>query len=135
MTQVILHDAAINSLLRSPAGPVGREVSRRAELVSALAKDNVSEHTRTGLLQTSIHVELGHDATGPTAKIGSNVPYARYLELGTVPHPIDPVNAPFLESGPEVPPLEELRFPQLHVDHPGNEPMPYLVPALRTIFP
>lgn len=38
---------------------------------------------QTGRLRASITHEILDDATGPFARVGTNLPYALYLELGT----------------------------------------------------
>lgn len=88
--------------------------------------DAVSAHAPvvTGTLAGSIDA---HDDAG-TLVVGSadpDGPIAAYVTRGTVPHPIDPVNARFLHffaaDGTEV-------F-ATHVDHPGTAPNPFHIDA------
>lgn len=85
-------------LHRIVAGPVVRDLSKRAIRVESAAKHNASEPhregpntgsmpgkgpaVRTGRLRASITWRIGHDIT-PYADIGSAVLYAPYVELGT----------------------------------------------------
>jgi len=80
------------------AGPVTRDLAKRAIKVESAAKHNASEPpqagpnsgskpgrgpaVRTGRLRGSITWTLGHDIT-PYADIGSAVFYAPFVELGT----------------------------------------------------
>lgn len=78
---------------------VGRDIARRAILVTSAAKQNASEPprdgpntgsvpgrgpaVRTGRLRNSIAWRMGVDAESIYADIGSAVLYAPYVELGT----------------------------------------------------
>lgn len=74
-------------LLRSPAGPVARDLVRRAIRVEAAAKENATHRpgpmVRTGRLRGSITWRLGSDALGLFADIGTAVIYGKFLEEGT----------------------------------------------------
>lgn len=75
---------------------------------------------KTGRLAASIE----HEVNGQVARIGSNVPYAGIVELGSGPHIIRAVRARVLanrETG-------EIFGPVVH--HPGTPAQPYLRPAL-----
>lgn len=80
---------------------------------------------KTGKLRRSIHGRV----YGNLARIGSSVDYAHYIEAGTSPHVIVPVNAQalhFFIDGKEV-------FAK-RVQHPGFAPIPYLRPALELVM-
>ncbi len=80
---------------------------------------------KTGKLRRSIHGRV----YGDKARIGSNVHYAPFVEMGTEPHVIVPVNAQalhFFIDGKEI-------FAK-RVQHPGTKPMPYLRPALEIVI-
>lgn len=89
-------EQALNHLLESPDGPVGKDLQRRAENVTAQATENATgigvagasnpqgrgPNIRTGNLNTSIRFVIGHDDDGLFAEIGSDVLYAIFLETG-----------------------------------------------------
>lgn len=93
------NQANLSRLLTSPQGPVYVDLARRAVLVESRAKQNASQPhrfgpntgsepgggpaVRSGRLRGSITFELGHDAHGPWARIGTNVFYAPFVEGGT----------------------------------------------------
>lgn len=127
MSLLVLNPAAMQRLLASPAGPVGRELSRRAVRVESQAKINASGRpgpkVQTGRLRSSITWHLGIDGRGLFARIGTNVSYARGIELGNPPHTIVAVNKQALF-------WKGAAHPVRVVHHPGNRPMPFLRPAL-----
>lgn len=104
--RVILNEPEIARILNSPEGPVARDLARRAIRVESQAKVNASgrpgPRVRTGRLRSSIHWELvrGENGVGGTlfARIGSNVSYARYVELGTSRAPAYPYLRPALAA-------------------------------------
>ncbi len=88
------NELALHEVLMSPAGPVARDVIRRAVQVETAAKQSMGQvappsapgrppAVRTGRLRGSITWRLGVDLLGPYADIGTAVIYGRYLELGT----------------------------------------------------
>lgn len=112
-TEIVWNDVNLNLLLRSPAGPVGLDLLRRSVQVEAAAKERASNPphgawrgtdyptapgegpgVRTGRLRASITHSIGADERGLYAKVGSNVRYAVYLELGTR---YNPAGYPFLK--------------------------------------
>ena len=84
------------SLLRSPVGPVFRDLQLRGTAVKNRAQrlcpvDN-------GRLKKSIEVEMAVEGGVPVARVGTNVEYALYVHEGTGIHgsrgrPITPVRA------------------------------------------
>jgi phage gpG-like protein len=100
-TEIIWNTTGLNALLRSPAGVVGKDLARRAVKVESAAKNNiqagnhgpgeygsgVGPNSISGRLRSSITWSLGIDELGVFADIGSNVEYARFVELGTVNMP------------------------------------------------
>ena len=96
--RIIQHDQALRSLLNGPSGGVARDLGRRAVNVQSQAKRNASgrpgPNVDTGRLRSSIAWELRTGSSSlpgfaqPTgggdlvARIGTNVIYGRYLELG-----------------------------------------------------
>jgi HK97 gp10 family phage protein len=83
----------LEELLRGPAGPVVRDLVKRAYRVEAAAK-MIASHpppsvpgsgpaVRTGRLRNSITWRVGADFLGAYADVGSAVFYAPFVELGT----------------------------------------------------
>lgn len=98
--------SALFALLNGPDGPVGRDLLRRALQVEATAKRITSgpghgiEYVRhgiahaasapgepfatdTGRLRASITHDLSVDAAGLVARVGTDVEYGLYQELGS----------------------------------------------------
>jgi HK97 gp10 family phage protein len=81
--KVVVHRAAIAAMM-SPTGEVGRAAMRAAGRVRDRAKDNAP--VDNGLLRNSIVSELAEQGLyNVTWRIGSNIEYAIYQELGTQP--------------------------------------------------
>lgn len=78
---VRLDQSALHELLASPAGPVGKDLARRAVQVSRAAQHLCP--VDTGRLRASITWEMGADSLGLLAMVGSDVEYAPFVELGT----------------------------------------------------
>jgi hypothetical protein len=79
----------LDAFLYSPNKEIGLELKRRANRVRDAAKRQVP--VKTGRLKRSIRV-YGHsrNAMGQTLRIGTSVPYAKYVHDGTKPHMIYP---------------------------------------------
>ena len=76
------HSGAIDSLLTSPTGAVGRHIFKIGVNVQSTAKSLCP--VDTGRLRSSIQTTSPRSTgTGLSVRIGSNVNYARYVELGT----------------------------------------------------
>lgn len=88
---IVFSGSALTALLSGPAGPVGRDLARRANAVRSAAVGFCP--VDTGRLRASIRWSLVRDAQGgsrgvdPTlglaAIVGSDVHYAAYVEYGT----------------------------------------------------
>jgi hypothetical protein len=64
---VILNEAGLRFFLESEGGPVGGDLQRRAENVTALATQNAEGQIigiETGDLHSGIRFEIGHDTEG-----------------------------------------------------------------------
>lgn len=95
MAAVVWNLAVLHRVLQSPSGPVARDLARRAVQVETAAKISLNAsfppaslpgeppHKRTAHLQTSISWRIGEDSEGLYAAIGTDLPYGKYLELGT----------------------------------------------------
>lgn len=98
--KVSVNQAALLTLLRGPQGPVARDLARRAVRVESRAKLNASgrpgPRVRTGRLRSSISWAIGQDGRGLYAVVGTNVFYAKWLELGSDRAPAYPFLRPAL---------------------------------------
>jgi HK97 gp10 family phage protein len=123
-SRVVFDEAALAALFSSAEGPVGKTLARRAIVVEGTAKRSMSSgggrsyrrggvtHVAsapgtapavdTGRLRASITHELGRDSRGLYARIGTNVRYAVYLELGTRRMRPRPFLRPALQSATAV---------------------------------
>ena len=95
---IVWDDAALARFLAAPDGPVIADLMRRGQNVESQAKLNASgasplegavnptfrgPRVDTGRLRSSISHAPGRDANGiPYVDVGTNVFYARHLELG-----------------------------------------------------
>lgn len=111
LSEFRFNEAGMKELL---AGPVARDLARRAIQVESAAKRIASEPprdgpntgsepgrgpaVRTGRLRGSITWRLGHDTLGPYADIGSAVFYAPFVELGTTHMQARPFLVPALQA-------------------------------------
>ncbi|RMG80625.1 MAG: HK97 gp10 family phage protein [Chloroflexi bacterium] len=95
----------------------GLRISKRAQEILA---ENGS--VDTGTLQDSVTYEVEVSSGGMRLRVGTNVAYAPFVELGTAPHIIRPKEKAALAGG-------KLTHPIKKVDHPGSPPKPFLKPA------
>lgn len=72
---------ALERLFSSPSGPVGKELVRRSVRVERAAK--LACPVDTGRLRSSITRETGRDDRGLVARIGTDVHYGIFVEMGT----------------------------------------------------
>jgi hypothetical protein len=81
---VIFDQAAMSALLVSDE--IAADLERRAINVEGAAKRNATDRpgprVQTGRLRASITHQMGRDGQGLFAQIGSDVEYARRIELG-----------------------------------------------------
>lgn len=99
---VVFDQAALDELFASPEGPTGKELARIAVRVNTAAKRNASgrpgPRVVTGRLRSSITFEIGRNGKQLVARIGTNVHYAPYVELGTSRAPAYPFLRPALSA-------------------------------------
>ena len=95
--RIVFDEAALAELFDSPSGPAGKELARVANTVTRIAKRLAP--VDTGRLRSSIVNELGRDGRGLVARVGTNVEYAPYLELGTRRMSARPFLRPALAQG------------------------------------
>lgn len=94
-TRLVLNHAAIAELLTGPDGPVAKDILRRTAKVEAAAKQNCP--VDTGRLRSSISHELALDG-GIVGRVGTNVFYAPFVELGTSRMSAQPFLRPALSA-------------------------------------
>lgn len=122
-----LDDKALNKLLNSPKGPVGKHLRVIAQKILTEAKTMVG--VRTGALKRSLTVRQGARGNVQFVSVGSNLPHALMHHEGTRPHEIRAL------------PGRVMRFNvggrvvyAQRVDHPGTRPRKYLtVPMNRHV--
>lgn len=91
-----IDSGALQELFDSPDGEVAKDLQRRALQVEAAAKQLCP--VDTGRLRSSITNELGVDADGLMAVVGTNVDYAPHVELGTSKMAAQPFLLPALDA-------------------------------------
>lgn len=79
--QVKINQHALDQFFKSPTGPVAKELMRIGLKVEGRAKDYTP--VDTGRARSSISTALGSDSKGLYVRVGSNVFYFIFLELGT----------------------------------------------------
>lgn len=94
--RIVFDERALTELFESRDGPVGRDLARRAIKVENAAKRYCP--VDTGRLRSSITRELAREGDDLTARIGTNVEYARFVELGTVRNVPKPYLRPALDA-------------------------------------
>lgn len=81
-------DKILVNHFKSWQGPIGRSVSRLATQTKVLAA--VEAPKRTGRLAASIKIKKMSGPRGISFQVYSTVPYADFMERGTLPHVIYP---------------------------------------------
>jgi hypothetical protein len=124
MANVKFYEPALDRLLNSPAGEVGKHLRRRGLLILAGAKGQVG--VKTGALRASLHMRHLRDTRGQYITVGSQLPYARMHHEGTRPHIIRPNRAQVLVFRTR----GQIVYSQM-VRHPGTRPNRYLTDNMR----
>lgn len=117
---VRLDPAAVASMLRSPGGPVGRELARTAAKVQYTAKALAPKGMRPG-----ITAEMSQTPSGPEVRVVSTHPATLFVINGTKPHQIRPRRAKALRFS-----VGGATVYALVVNHPGTKPNDFLGKAL-----
>jgi hypothetical protein len=135
MIRVNIGDVHVNATalarwVRSPGGPVVRDLMRRGTNVQTAARAGAPKGA-TRALERSIVKRLVIEPRGPVVYVGTSLDYAVWVHNGSAPHVIRPVRR------------KALRFPApgsrpgavgvvfaRKVDHPGSKGVPFLVNAL-----
>lgn len=89
-------DDALAELFGSANGPAGKYLKRQGLKVQRRAKRNCP--VDTGRLRSSITEALGTDSQGLVERIGTDVEYAAYVELGTGRMRAQPFLRPALDA-------------------------------------
>lgn len=124
---VTLDNRAMNQLLNSPKGPVGKYLRIIANKILAEARGLVG--VRTGALKRSLTVRQGVRGNVQFVSVGSNLPHALMHHEGTKSHRINAL------------PGRTMRFNvggrvvyAQRVNHPGTSPRKYLtIPMNRHV--
>lgn len=82
--RIEINGSALNRLLRSPGGPVARDMIRRGRKVQSAARRRIN--SRTGALSRSIEVDIVIVGGTAGARIGTDLYYARFVHDGTGIH-------------------------------------------------
>lgn len=138
--RVVMDPGEVARLMRSPTGPVMREMLRDGQRVKAEAQRRVGVYSpppagprrarAPGTLRDSIVTRLVTSGGQPFVEVGSEDEIALWHHEGTVPHPIVPRNAKRLvfwsaRAGRVVYARK--------VNHPGTRPNRYLTDSLSVI--
>lgn len=135
---LIVDGAAVAELLRSPDGPMGRHMIRKATVFQAAARAQIAPHRKSGCLEDTIVKRLveidGHLAvrvisdTSPCSPTRTS--YSLFVHEGTQPHPIFAKNGGLLRffwaNGPQGAGVYFFRS----VNHPGTKPIRFLTDNL-----
>lgn len=95
MARLVLNHGAIHELLEGPDGLVAKDLLRRTIQVEGAAKRLCP--VDTGRLRSSISHELALDS-GLVGRVGTNVEYAPFVELGTYKMAAQPFLRPALSA-------------------------------------
>lgn len=95
-TRVVFDQRALDTLFLSPDGPSGKLLAKAAVKIERSAKRACA--VDTGRLRSSVAHELGRDERGLVARIGTDVTYGIYVELGTRRMRAQPFLRPALDS-------------------------------------
>jgi Bacteriophage HK97-gp10, putative tail-component len=79
--RIEINGSALNRLLRSPNGPVARDMLKRGQKVQAAAKRRIN--SRTGALARSLNVEVVIVNGTAGARVGTDLYYAKFVHDGT----------------------------------------------------
>lgn len=91
-----LDQQALEELLTGPEGPVAELLARKGARGEAGAKRRAP--VDTGRLRSSITHRLGRDSEGLFVDVGTDVEYARFVELGTSKTAAQPFLLPALDD-------------------------------------
>ena len=122
------HTMALDRMLKSRHGEVGRYVEKKADRARDISKTLVGK--RTGRLAASIGVSYNRTSIGPEFQVGSSLSIAHLHHTGTRPHLI-------VAKPPGILRFRGSRGTMVYkraVKHPGTRPNPYLTTALKIVM-
>lgn len=125
-TRVVWHRRALDNLLKSPTGPVGRLLHKKGLAVLTAARGQVG--VKTGKLKASLHMEHKRNAKGQYVRVGSPLKYAYAHHEGTKPHVITPDRKEYLRFSSK----GRVVYSRV-IMHPGTKPNRYLTDNLYLI--
>lgn len=125
-TKVTLNQSALDNLLKSPTGPVGRHLHKKGSLVLAAAKRQVG--VKTGRLKASLRMEHGRSFKGQYVEVGSKLNHALPHHEGTRPHVITPNRKEYLRFSAR----GRVVYSRA-IMHPGTKPNKYLTDNLYLV--
>lgn len=102
MADFVWDRKALETVFASPNGPTAKMLKRKGIAVQRAAKKNASgrpgPNVQTGRLRSSITEELGQDGDELVERIGTDVSYAIFVEVGTSHAPAYPFLRPALDA-------------------------------------
>jgi hypothetical protein len=130
LASVHVDASRLAAFVRSPGGPVVRDLMRRGTNVQTAARAKAPKGA-TRALERSIVKRLAIEARGPVVYIGTDVPYALWVHEGSDPHVIVPRRRKALRfpAPGSAPGAVAVVFAR-RVNHPGSKGTPFLVDAL-----
>jgi HK97 gp10 family phage protein len=93
---VVFDQRELDLLFKGPDSAMGKALTKRA--ISTVRHAKRMCPVDTGRLRSSITHEVGGDAEGMVARVGTNVEYAKYLEYGTSRMSARPFLRPALQA-------------------------------------
>jgi hypothetical protein len=124
VTKVKYYPGALENLLNSPTGEVGRYLKSKGNEILTVARAMVG--VRTGKLRSSLHMRHMRDARGQYVWVGSKLDYALAHHEGTAPRTITPKSGKVLRF------VSRGQVVYAHsVQHPGTRANRYLTKALQ----
>ena len=100
--RIVFNEAELAALFRSLNGPIAKDLARRVIRVDRAAKKGCP--VDTGRLRSSITDELAMDDEGLVGRVGTDVEYAPYVELGTSRMAAQPFLRPALAAAGDAQP-------------------------------
>lgn len=96
MSEIKLYPRELDQLLKSPQGPVGKDLEAKAAEAEELAERLAP--FLTGALRDSITHVIGEDSEGLFALVGSDLDYALAQEFGTADTEAQPFLRPVISK-------------------------------------
>lgn len=94
--RIVFDQAGLSELFESTDGPAGKWLKKQGIKVQRRAKQNAP--VDTGRLRSSIAEELGREGSDLVERIGTDVEYALFQEVGTSKMAAQPYLRPALDA-------------------------------------